>query len=31
MWLNEDGADTEKIKIKFYDEDWRGVHACTPI
>lgn len=30
-WLNKGGADTSKLKLKFYSENHRGVHAAVDI
>ena len=30
-WLDEGGADFEKLKILYYEENYRGVHSKTKI
>jgi hypothetical protein len=30
-WLKSDGADFKKLKLRYYTEDYRGVHASRDI
>ena len=30
-WLEENGSDIEKLKILYYDKNYRGVHAKKKI
>ena len=29
-WMVEDGAEFEKLKLRFYDKNYRGVHMARP-
>jgi hypothetical protein len=31
QWLYQGGSKFEKIKLRYYAEDYRGVHASKPI
>ena len=31
MWLKEGGSIFDKLKIRYYTEDYRGVHAARDI
>ena len=30
-WMNEGGSNFEKLKMRYYGPDYRGVHASTNI
>jgi protein-histidine N-methyltransferase len=30
-WMQRNGSDTSKLKLEFYDESFRGVHAKEDI
>ena len=30
-WMTDGGADYNKLKVRYYAPDYRGVHACTSI